>query len=628
MAYQVLQCPSCGAGEIKQNGDKYHCPYCNCDFTDDSAQRAYQKLVENINQQFGGAIDECLRKEKEERFYALRTNLWEKVNAQYVDSRAIVDICRDIKKIAPYDFVANFYETANGASVREFAKFLHNINVEEQSLYIERCLEFALRSLSPELVAPVNYLIERAYKNTDLHKYEEYIDRLEEEASKVDKGVYETSLPRDVFIAYASEDIQTVLDLASDLEENGFSCFVALRNLQHGRGAADNYEKEIYTAIDNCKMIVFVSSKHSRAIKRDALRLELPYIKKKDLENAPSGLKLNYQSLPQEYKKPRIEYRLDNERTMAADIVLKEFFAGLDYCETSEKVLERVVKYTVEENAIAATAPQVQTQIQPQIQPQVQPQAQPKQNVSAQNWGTAAPTQTQRPVTANTPAPTPAKNYSTKTPNNTLRTYQPAPQTQNKISKELTQQEKNLLERKDSITKEYVEWKSETEIRAAIKAKYNKMFWIGIFTIALFYAGIAILIYRFWKMNQEIDQELSKRQQAIEEYRKLQVAIKKSSGQYNEANQLSSTYTLTIYREVLGGLDGLLYDNMSVKMNIGESQYLLKRGGTVKVTLNVGKHILLFKGSGMVTKTYNIDVNGNKSLRVLYANGEISVNER
>lgn len=615
MAYQVLQCPSCGAGEIKQNGDKYHCPYCNCDFTDDSAQRAYQKLVENINQQFGGAIDECFRKEKEERFYALRTNLWEKVNAQYIDSSAIVDICRDIKKIAPYDFVANFYETANGVSVREFAKFLHNINVEEQSLYVERCLEFALRSLSPELVAPVNYLIERAYKNTDLHKYEEYIDRLEEEASKVDKGVYETSLPRDVFIAYASEDIQTVLDLASDLEENGFSCFVALRNLQHGRGAADNYEKEIYTAIDNCKMIVFVSSKHSRAIKRDALRLELPYIKKKDLENAPSGLKLNYQSLPQEYKKPRIEYRLDNERTMAADIVLKEFFAGLDYCETSEKVLERVVKYTVEENVIAAA-------------PQVQPQVQPKQNAPAQNWGTAAPKQEQRPVTASVPAPTPAKTYSPKTPNNTLRTYQPAPQTQNKLKEPLTSLEEQLLSRKEEISNKYVDLKSEEEIRDDVKEKYNKMLIVGIFTIFLFYVGIGILIYRFWKMTQELDKKLGDRAQVLDEYWKLQTAKQKESFQRGVLTQQPSTYTLTVTRGLAGSFEGMFYNFSAIKMSIGENEYVLKRGSTVVVTLNPGTHQILFKGSSnILSKKYNINMNENKGIRVTYTDGKVVVNE-
>ena len=436
----------------------------------------------------------------------------------------------------------------------------------------------------------------------------------------MDKGVYETSLPRDVFIAYASEDIQTVLDLASDLEENGFSCFVALRNLQHGRGAADNYEKEIYTAIDNCKMIVFVSSKHSRAIKRDALRLELPYIKKKDLENAPSGLKLNYQSLPQEYKKPRIEYRLDNERTMAADIVLKEFFAGLDYCETSEKVLERVVKYTVEENAIAATAPQVQ--------PQVQPQAQPKQNVPAQNWGSAAPTQTQRPVTASAPASTSAKNYSTKTPNNTLRTYQPAPQTQNKLKEPLTPLQERLLSRKEEIANKYVDLKSEEEIRDAVKEKYNKMLIVGIFTIVLFYIGIGILIYRFWKMTQELDKKLGDRAQVLDEYWQLQTAKQKESFQRGVLTQHPSTYTLTITRVAVGGLEGMLYNFSAIKMSIGDNEYVLKRGSTVVAKLNPGTHQILFKGSSnILSKKYNINMNENKGIRVTYTDGKVVVNE-
>lgn len=359
MTFQTIKCPDCGANKWKKEDDIYHCPYCGCKFTDDSASRAYEQLVENINKQFGNAIDEFLRKEKEERFYALRTKLWEKVHAEYTDSAAIVHICQEIKGIVPSDFVANFYEIANGAPMKELVRFITKIDVVKQSLFVERLIDFLLKSLTSELIAPVNYLIEKAYRNTDLHKYEEYISRLEKEASKVDKGVYETFLPRDVFVAYASEDVEEVLELVEELEENGFSCFVALRNLQHGRGAVDNYQEEIYTAIDSCQMVVFISSKYSRSPKRDALRLELPYIKKKDLENAPAGYKLNYQALPMSYKKPRVEYRLDNEKTLAADMFLKPFFAGLDYCESKEKVLERVVWYLLDQSFGVGVVPTV-----------------------------------------------------------------------------------------------------------------------------------------------------------------------------------------------------------------------------------------------------------------------------
>ena len=56
---------------------------------------------------------------------------------------------------------------------------------------------------------------------------------------------------------------------------------------------------------------------------------------------APAQYRNSYANLPARYKKPRIEYRLDNERTIAADGFMKEFFAGLDYCESPEKVVMR-----------------------------------------------------------------------------------------------------------------------------------------------------------------------------------------------------------------------------------------------------------------------------------------------
>ena len=349
MGFQVLNCPVCGEHGLEKRNDEYFCKYCGSTCTDDAAERAYRRLVESMEERLGKALDEAFRKEKEERFYALRNNLWEKAHEEYIDSAAIVEICKKIKEIAPHDYVAEFYQVANGAPLKKLIQFLNQTDVTEQALYIERMLEFLLKSLTSELIAPVNYLIERAYKNTNLVKFENYISKLEREAKKVDNGVYETGIPRDVFIAYASEDIQTVLDLASYLEENELSCFVAMRNLQHGKGAVENYQKEIQNAIDNCQMVVFVSSQSSRSIKRDALRIELPYIKKKDIENAPAGYRLNYATMPAIYKKPRVEYRLDNKTTSVADIVLHEFFNGLDYCETKEKVLERVVHYVVGE---------------------------------------------------------------------------------------------------------------------------------------------------------------------------------------------------------------------------------------------------------------------------------------
>ena len=135
-----------------------------------------------------GAIDEALLRKKEEEYYNLRSNLWDKVHAKYTDSRAIIDICRSIKKIEPHDFLASFFEVANGDSLADTAEFVEGIDVKENELFIDLVIDFMIKSLTSEYVAPTNYLIERAYRNTDLEKFEEYITKLEEE------GVYSESV--------------------------------------------------------------------------------------------------------------------------------------------------------------------------------------------------------------------------------------------------------------------------------------------------------------------------------------------------------------------------------------------------------------------------------------------------
>ena len=346
MKFQIIRCPYCGCeGHLETRDDKWYCVHCDNVCTDDAAEKAYEKLKANIGAQMAGVIDDALLHAKEEEYYNLRSLLWDKVHAKYTDSAAIVSICREIKKLDPHDFLACFFEIANTGTPEELSQFINNISVSDNGMFIETVLDFMIKSLTTELIMPVGYLIERAYKNTDLQKFEDLSTKLEAEAEKVESGIYSTLVPRDVFIAYSSKDIDKVIELMNLLEANGLSCFVALRNLQHGRGAVANYSKALREAIDNAKMVVFISSKNSRSFSCDALKEELRYIRESELRNAPLEFRNDYAKLPPKYKKPRIEYRLDNTKTPAVDRFISEFFAGLDYCESSEKVLERISEY-------------------------------------------------------------------------------------------------------------------------------------------------------------------------------------------------------------------------------------------------------------------------------------------
>ena len=348
MEFKLLKCPVCGAeGNLKKSetpqGERWSCAYCGSKFAEDNAEREYDKLKGAICDSLAGAIDSALLSEKQNKYYNLRYMLWEKITAKYIDSHAIVTICRDIKKIEPHDFLAEFFELANTADADDVAAYINGIDVYENLLYIDLVLDFLLKSMLPEYITPVNLLIERAYRKQDLQKLGEYMTRLEEEVLKLDAYMYETKMPRDVFIAYSSKDIDTVIEVINAIEESGLSCFAAFRNLQHGRDAVKNYEAALKEAIDNCKILVFISSKHSRSFKCDAFDKELTYIKDCDL-NANPMYRNNYEALPQVQRKPRIEYRLDDTRAMGPDIFMKEFFAGLDYCETLEKVIARIIE--------------------------------------------------------------------------------------------------------------------------------------------------------------------------------------------------------------------------------------------------------------------------------------------
>ena len=145
----------------------------------------------------------------------------------------------------------------------------------------------------------------------------------EKEAHKVQNGIYEASMERDVFLAYSGKDMKAVVETLNFLEENGLTCFAAFRNMQHGKDAVANYEKTLYEAIDNCKIFLFISSKNSRSYACDAFKKEIAYVKNQEMNKFPEYR--NYEQIPDKYKKLRIEYRLDNAATPIVDKALKSF---------------------------------------------------------------------------------------------------------------------------------------------------------------------------------------------------------------------------------------------------------------------------------------------------------------
>ena len=321
MDFKQYHCKNCGgANSVKVDGDSFKCNYCGSVV---QLERA-QEYMDEVRKVLGDALAE----QKQEQINNCRRNLWQAAHAEFVSSSEVLSYAQELKKLLPDDFQANFYEVATKDAPQSINEFLRSVDVEKNGCYIEDIANYILRNLESSTVLPLKDLITRGLKN---EQYTEYITKVEDEAAKLKEGLYHPQVPRDVFLAYSSKDFKKVNEIAEFLEENKISCFVALRNLRHGRGSVENYLKNLQTAMHNCKCVVFLSSENSRDLDCDALKVELPHIK----DNEPNM--------------GRIEYILTDygkETTAAAKLILEDFFNGQEYCRTKEDLLRRILRYT------------------------------------------------------------------------------------------------------------------------------------------------------------------------------------------------------------------------------------------------------------------------------------------
>ena len=324
-------CENCGGDLYQLPSGQWKCQYCSTLYDDKNAQAQ----VDSLRQ----LLDEA----KMETISNLRRNLYDAVNATYISSEKIITICTEIKKYLPDDFHANFYEMAVAASDAELADYILNINIDEHYSSAESILRFLLRSPQPAFMLAVSDLIERAFKGRDLEKYDEFSVMFSTENEKVNRGVYETKLPRDVFVAYSSKDMRKVIELVEYLEAQGLRCFVATRNLRHGKGAVENYNKALEEAMTSCKTFVFVSSVNSRSFGCDAVRIEIPFVKQLDIDSAPPEYHNHYDKIPENFKKYRVEYRLDESGPR--NLIVDEFFEGYEWALSPDVVAKRVFDY-------------------------------------------------------------------------------------------------------------------------------------------------------------------------------------------------------------------------------------------------------------------------------------------
>ena len=310
-------CSCCGMN-LKVEGDLLRCDYCGATYERDKAEESAAKLEEAL----GNAKMELIANRKR--------HLWDVTHEKYPSKERVVEAANAVISISAEDFLARIYLHSHDRDPLKLNAILASSQVDPSQA--AEAFRWLLPSLSSRTVGPLHDFVDRHF--TGKERFEK-ATAIESEASKISQGIYEPGLPRDVFLCYSSKDMERVVGLLDLLEQNGFACFAAFRNIRHGKGAQGDYLPAIQTAMRSCEVLVFISSEASRSIDCEALKVELPYL---------------IQELPD---KPRIEFVIEDygETPFMVKRTLKKAFPSQEYCRDEEDLMERIQNAIDQKNA-------------------------------------------------------------------------------------------------------------------------------------------------------------------------------------------------------------------------------------------------------------------------------------
>ena len=298
-------CERCGEALTESHG-VLSCKYCGATYDKEDEALALENLIEE---------------KKQEALANRKRVLWDETHKKSPSERAIVKAAESVREMNPDDPLALFYIAVHKKDKGDLHHFLSETETVES--IAKDVVRFMMESVDPEDVLPLKTFIEKHFAGDD---YTKMMTDLENEAEELEDGTYMTSIPRDVFVAYSSKDMDKVNEMVAYLEENDQSCFCALRNLRHGKGSVENYEHAIEDAMKHCRVFLLLSSENSRSLRCETLKHEIPYL----LDNLPNV--------------HRIHFRLDDGITKpGAQVLLREFDNGQEWCRTKEDLIERLI---------------------------------------------------------------------------------------------------------------------------------------------------------------------------------------------------------------------------------------------------------------------------------------------
>ena len=342
------QCENCGA-ELVKNGDEYVCEYCKRTYADDSLEKAYEKVCQTLQSTVQNVVSAEFLRAKIEKIASCRQGLYKARTGEYIDNDDINFWSKQILKLLPEDPQANFYEIASAERWSELNKYLKNFDVKENGYLLDGFVDFLTNGrVVEQCVLRLNDLIAKAFKETS-DEYKNCHKKIVEATEKAESGIFDPSLPRDVFVAYSSKDSEKAYALVEYLEERGLNCFISMRNLPKGVNAERYYEERLEQAIDNCQVFLFVSSKNSRSRNCDAYTKEIKHVKELDLQrysvDERNYWNTHYDEFDKRNGKPRVEFIVEEYGNSIYEIEVAKFFRGLSWCTDKASVLTAVTEY-------------------------------------------------------------------------------------------------------------------------------------------------------------------------------------------------------------------------------------------------------------------------------------------
>lgn len=304
-----LICQNCGS-PLTNRGEDYECRYCGAVYEKDQARDIEQ------------AVSDAIGEYKLESLAKARMALYKATHVRYPEKASVVSAATSVISIYPEDVLSKVYLHSYDGDPTELVKAIVAVSSKAQA---NEAFNWLIEDMHPRCIGPIKDMISRCL---DGKESKEALDRLETQSSKIEEGIFDPLLPRDVFLCYSSNDVAKVIETMDVLESNGFTCWAAFRNLRAGKGAAERYNDEIFKAMKSCRCVLFFSSVSSRSPSCDCIRIELPHLSS-DLPN-----------------KPRIEYILEDYSKQKVPLlamrVLKDAFDGLQWVNDESDLLDRI----------------------------------------------------------------------------------------------------------------------------------------------------------------------------------------------------------------------------------------------------------------------------------------------